>query len=172
MSRGFDPLMFGPFALIRRMQADIDRMLGAPLAPAAREDGGMVSDPPIETFQRGDEYVIRVDAPGLSREDITVDIGDDAVTISGERREEKNEERDGVHVSEVRYGAFARVVPLPPTARADDARATLRDGVLEIVVPAPQEQRNRGRRIEIQGGSQQQSGQSQQQQQQQASSRS
>jgi HSP20 family protein len=164
--------MFGPFALIRRMQADIDRMLGAPVAPAAREGGEMVWDPPIETFQRGDEYVVRVDVPGLSREDITVDLGDDAVTISGERREEKNEERDGVHVSEVRYGAFARVVPLPPNARADDAQATLRDGVLEIVVPAPQEQRNRGRRVEIQGSSkQEQRGQSQQQQQQ-ASSRS
>lgn len=170
-ARGFDPLMFGPFAMIRRMQADIDRMLGAPVAPPAREDGGMEWDPSIETFQRGDEYVIRVDVPGLSREDITVDLAGDAVTISGERRQEKNEDRDGVHVSEVRYGTFVRVVPLPPNARTDDARATLRDGVLEIVVPASQEQRNRGRRIDIQGSSQNEPrGRSQPQQQQPASS--
>ena len=170
-SPGFEPLIFGPFALIRRMQADIDRMLGAPVAPAPRDDGGMVWDPSIETFQRGNEYVIRVDVPGLSREDITVDLSADAVTISGERRHQKNEDRDGVHVSEVRYGAFARVVPLPPNARADDARAELRDGVLEIVVPASPEQRNRSRRIDIQGSSQHAEGaQSQSPQQQQAAS--
>lgn len=170
-ARAFDPLIFGPFALIRRVQADIDRMLGAPVALPTRDEEGMVWDPSIETFQRGDEYVIRVDVPGLSREDVTVDIETDAVTISGERRREKHEDRDGVRVSEVRYGTFARVVPLPPSARTDDARATLHDGVLEIVVPASQEQKDRGRRIDIQGSSQtEQSGPSQPQQQQQASS--
>ena len=155
------PLTFGPFALIRRMQADLDRMLGASSARSARvsQDDAISLDPPIETFMRGNEFVIRVDLPGTSRDDVTVEIGDDAVTVSGERRLERDDERDGVHVTEVRYGAFTRVIPLPPGAQVDDAAATMRDGVLEIVVPAPSDESKRSRRVEIQGA---QSGESEQ----------
>jgi len=151
------PLAFGPFGLIRRMQADLDRMLGASSGRSALvpQDDAITLDPPIETFMRGNEYVIRVDLPGTSRDDVTVEIGDDAVTIAGERRLERDEERDGVHITEVRYGAFTRVIPLPPGAQVDDARATMRDGVLEIVVPAPSNESNRSRRVEIQGSSEQ-----------------
>lgn len=156
------PLAFGPFGLIRRMQADLDRMLGASSARSALvpQDDAITLDPPIETFMRGNEYVIRVDLPGTSRDDVTVEIGDDAATITGQRRLERDEERDGVHITEVRYGAFTRVIPLPPGAQVDDARATMRDGVLEIVVPAPSNESNRSRRVEIQGAQSGESGQS------------
>ena len=155
------PLAFGPFGLIRRMQADLDRMLGASSARSALvpQDDAITLDPPIETFMRGNEYVIRVDLPGTSRDDVTVEIGDDAVTITGERRLERDEERDGVHITEVRYGAFTRVIPLPTGAQVDDARATMRDGVLEIVVPAPSNESNRSRRVEIEGAPSGQRGQ-------------
>jgi HSP20 family protein len=158
------PLTFGPFALIRRMQADLDRMLGASSARSALapQDDTIALDPPIETFMRGNEYVIRVDLPGTSRDDVTVEIGDDAVTVSGERRFERDDERDGVHVTELRYGAFTRVIPLPPGAQVDNATATMRDGVHEIVVPAPSDDSKRSRRVEIQGAQSGQSGESEQ----------
>jgi HSP20 family protein len=57
-----------------------------------------------------------------------------------------------VYVSELTYGGFTRVVPLPPGAITDNAKATFRDGVLEIVVPAPSQEARRGRRLEIQQG--------------------
>jgi HSP20 family protein len=154
---GLIPFALGPFALIRRMQEDVDRLLGlsargqGTLAPSGQGDTEW--SPAIETFQRGNEFVIRAALPGLAADDVAVEIGEDAVTIRGERRDEHEEERDGVYISEFSYGAFTRVVPLPPGAITDNARAVLREGVLEIVVPAPSQEAQRGRRVEIEQGS-------------------
>ena len=89
--------------------------------------------------------------PGLSRDDLSVEIGDNALTIRGERKYDHEEERDGVFRSERSYGSFYRVVPLPEGAVADSAKAAFKDGVLEIVMQAPSQEVRRGRRIEIEG---------------------
>jgi len=90
--------------------------------------------------------------PGLSKDDVTVDIADDQLTIKGERRFEHEEERDGVFRSERSYGNFCRVIPLPPGAIADSAKATFQNGVLEITMEAPSADVRRGRRVEIKEG--------------------
>jgi len=156
---GMAPFVFGPFALMRRMQEDIDRLFGGvargkSLASRPGQSQGLGQwSPAIETFQRGNEFVIRADLPGLSADDVTIEVGEDEVVIAGERRHEHEEERDGVYVSELTYGGFTRVVPLPPGAITDNTKATFNDGVLEIVVPAPSQEARRGRRVEIQKGS-------------------
>src|SRR5262245_38134461 len=89
----------GPFSFMRRMTEDMDRMLGdiwgsARQWPALFREGGRPEwSPAIEAFQRGSEFVVRADIPGLSRDDITVEIGDDALTIRGERKYDHQEER-------------------------------------------------------------------------------
>jgi HSP20 family protein len=105
--------------------------------------------PDIEVFQRGNELVIRADLPGLNKEDVKVDLKDDGIVIQGERHREHHEERAGVYRSERSYGSFCRWVPLPDGAITDQAKATFKDGVLEVQMPAPPEQVTRGRRLEI-----------------------
>jgi HSP20 family protein len=100
-------------------------------------------------LQRDNELVIRADLPGLKREEITVDVTEDSITISGERKQEYKEEREGAYRSERRYGRFSRVIPLPEGTITDQAKATFDNGVLEIKMPAPPEQVRRGRRLEI-----------------------
>jgi HSP20 family protein len=112
-------------------------------------------------FQRGNDLVIRADVPGLTKDDVTVDIADDQLTIRGERRYDHEEERDGVFRSERSYGSFCRIVPLPQGAIADSAKATFNSGVLEIVVQAPSFDVRRGRRIEIKEGAEKKQGQPQ-----------
>ena len=109
--------------------------------------------PAIDMLQRGNELVVRADVPGLTKDDVTVDIADDQMTIRGERRYNHEEERDGVFRSERSYGSFCRVIPLPPGAIADSAKATFTNGVLEIVMQAPSADVRRGRRVEIKEGS-------------------
>jgi HSP20 family protein len=93
--------------------------------------------------------VLRADLPGLAKEDVEVEVNEDSVTIRGERRHEREEEREGVYRSERSYGSFSRVVPLPEGTITDSAKATFRDGVLEVVMQAPGREVKRGRRIEI-----------------------
>ena len=142
-----------PFRVLQRFADEIDRMFD----DIGRRWGGMPAfreratadmwAPQIEVFQRENELVIRADLPGMKRDDITVDITEDAVTIQGERRQESEDEREGVYRSERVYGSFYRAIPLPEAAIIEQANATFRDGVLEITMPVPP--KSKGRRIEI-----------------------
>ena len=142
-----------PFRAFQRMADEMDRMfedfgLGRRLArPFSRETGTDIWAPDVEVFQKNNELTIRADLPGLKREDVTVDITDNDVCIQGERKHEKEEEREGYYRSERGYGSFSRVIPLPEGAITDQAKANFKDGVLEITMPAPPA--SKGRRLEI-----------------------
>lgn len=115
----------------------------------ARHGAGSLWAPQIETFERGNEFIVRADLPGLKKDDVKIDITDDSLTIEGERREEHEEDREGYYRSERSYGSFCRVIPLPDGAITDSAKANFNNGVLEIVMQAPPREVSRGRRIEI-----------------------
>jgi len=119
---------------------------------AEREATPNLWSPQMETFQRGSEFVVRADLPGLTKDDVKIDITDDTLTIEGERREEHEENREDYYRSERSYGSFYRVVPWPEGAITDSAKANFNNGVLEIVVQAPPREVSRGRRLEIAEG--------------------
>jgi HSP20 family molecular chaperone IbpA len=105
--------------------------------------------PDVETFQRGDRFVVRADLPGMKREEITLQVTDDTLTIEGERRSEFTENHDGYYRTERSYGTFSRVIPLPEGALSDTAKASFENGVLEVAIQAPPREVSRGRRVEI-----------------------
>lgn len=146
-----------PFGMLERFADEMDRMfadfgLGRGWSRSPFTTGTMTWTPRVDVTQRSNELVIRADLPGLNKEDVKVDVTDDAITIQGERRREHEEEQGGVHRSERVYGTFYRVIPLPDGAIADQAKASFKDGVLEVTMPAPPEQVTRGRRLEISEG--------------------
>ena len=112
------------------------------------EMGQAIWSPQIEVFEQKGQFIVRADLPGLNKEDVKIDITDDALTIQGERRQEHEESREGYYRSERGYGSFYRSIPLPEGVKADEAKANFRDGVLEITMPAPQREQRR-RQIEI-----------------------
>lgn len=138
MARTFDDFSFGRGWLNPRLSTNWLR---------SRRDEGWVPD--IEMLQRNNTLLIRTDLPGLSKDDVKVDVTEDSVTIQGERHREHEEEREGVYRSERSYGSFCRVIALPEGAITDQAKATFKDGVLEITMPAPPESVKRGRPVEI-----------------------
>src|SRR5262245_11210525 len=143
----------GPFRALQRMADQMDRMfedfgVGSRwMRPLWRETGVEAWAPQIDVFQKNNELTIRADLPGLKREEVTVEITDDAVAIQGERKREHEEEREGYYRSERSYGSFYRVIPLPEGTITEQAKANFKDGVLEITMPVPP--KSKGRRIEI-----------------------
>jgi HSP20 family protein len=105
--------------------------------------------PRIEAFQKGDRFIVRADLPGVKKDDLEVNLTDDAITIQGERREEHQEEHEGYWRSEREYGQFHRTIPLPEGVIAESAQATFRDGVLEVAMQAAPSEANKGRKLEI-----------------------
>ena len=162
-------LMTGsPFAFMRRFSEEMDRLfedfgfgrgLGVPsfgrdLMPRGfGEFGQGVWSPQVEVFERGGQLVVRADLPGLNKDDVKVEVTDDAVNISGERKSEHEERGEGFYRSERSYGSFYRQIPLPEGVHADDATATFNNGVLEITMQAPQREERRGRQLQIKDAS-------------------
>ena len=102
----------------------------------------------MEAFRRGENFVVRADLPGMKRDDVTVEVENNVLTISGERTDEHEEHRDGFYRSERSYGQFYRAIPLPEGVNTDQCEATFKDGVLEVSLKVPQ-QRERSRQIPI-----------------------
>jgi HSP20 family protein len=153
-----------PFSLMRRFSEEMDRLFGSycfegSLSSAFGPEFGRLADvegsmwlPQVESFERDGKLIIRADLPGLSKDDINVDITDDALKIRGERRQEKEENEEGYYRSERSYGSFYREIPLPSGVNRDEAKASFNNGVLEITMPAPALQ-SVSRRLEIGAGS-------------------
>jgi HSP20 family protein len=151
----FEMFRMSPFALMRRFMEDMEQQWGQ--LGTGRGGKGMTTtgssffSPPMEIFEREGHLVVRADLPGLTKDDVHVEVTDEALTIEGERRAEHEERQGGVYHSERRYGTFRRQLPLPEGVNAEQVTASFKDGVLEVAMPAPQRQA-RGRRIEIHSG--------------------
>lgn len=159
-----------PFALMRRMSEDMDRLLdhfgfgrlGLGLGPSRRtlldDDVWNLTSPSqqdqwlpqVEVFERGDKLVVRADLPGLNKDDVDVEIDDGVLTISGERKDEHEESREGFYRSERSYGRFYRTISLPDGVDPDRTDASFKNGVLEISFDAPkQEETRKAKRIQV-----------------------
>ena len=144
-----------PFNALRRFADDIDRMFDdfdfgrGWSSPLWRETAADLWAPEVEVFQKNDQLIVRADLPGLTKDEVSVEVTDNAVTIQGERKREHEEEREGFYRTERSYGSFYRVIPLPEGAITDQAKANFKDGELEVTLPAPPA--TKGRRLQISG---------------------
>ncbi|HEU0253675.1 MAG TPA: Hsp20/alpha crystallin family protein [Pyrinomonadaceae bacterium] len=147
-------LIANPFSFMRRFGEGMEQLF------ADFGGGGMMRgfgdiaawSPQVEMFEREGQLVIRVDLPGMKKDDVRVDLRDDSIVLRGQRQEEHREEREGFYRTERSYGSFYREIPLPEGVDPDDAAANFRDGVLEITMPIEETER-RGRQLEIQEAS-------------------
>ncbi|MGE3274851.1 MAG: Hsp20/alpha crystallin family protein [Vicinamibacterales bacterium] len=143
-----------PLALFDRMREELDRVFeGFPfsrLAPVLpRTEAAWM--PALEVREKNGNLVVTADLPGLKREDVTVEVTADGLTISGERKSEVKEEKkeEGYYRTERTYGTFCRFIPLPEGAKAGEASAAFKDGVLEVTVPVPKLEKVAPRKLPI-----------------------
>jgi len=88
-----------------------------------------------DVFEDDDRLVVRLEVPGLEKEDLNIEIQDDALVVSGEKRFEHQATEGRWRVVQCAYGNFRRVVPLPVAVKADEARARYKNGVLRVELP-------------------------------------
>jgi len=145
-----------PVDFMKRFGEEMDRLFGefgfgrGWLPPnIERAFGEGLWAPQVEMFEHDGQLVVRADLPGLTRDDVNVEMNDDGITIEGERRSEQEENREGLYRSERSYGKFYRRLPLPEGVKPENATATFRDGVLEITMDAPKHAQAKAKRIEI-----------------------
>ncbi len=98
-----------------------------------------------DVFETEDRVVVRLELPGLQREDVDVEIEDDTLVVSGEKRFFEEQGEGAWRLVQCAYGSFTRVVPLPVPVRSAGAKASYRDGVLRVEMPKATP--GRGRRV-------------------------
>lgn len=146
-----------PFSMLREMTTELDRMFADPFFASIRwpsfralvraEQPAWM--PKIEVFEREHRLVTRIDLPGMKKDDVKVEVTDGNLTISGERKREKEDKTENMYRCEREYGSFYRAVPLPEGIKMEDVKATFVDGVLEVSVPMPVKAESKAHRIEI-----------------------
>ncbi len=130
-----------PFSLMRRLTDEMDRMFEGGGWRRGRSEAAPWS-PAVEVTERNGQIEVVADLPGLNENDVKVEVSDEGLSIRGERKREHEEKGEGYYRSERSYGEFYRLIPLPETAKLDQARAEFHNGELRIRIPAPARQRN------------------------------
>lgn len=156
LARAEPTILSSPFSLMRRLSDDMERLFednwGARRFPRLFRGMDLTETrwtPDIEVFQRKGEFVVRADLPGLTRDNVSVETSDGELVIRGERKEEKEQKVKDYYACERSYGSFYRAVPLPEGVKADEAKASFKDGVLEIAMPVGKIPEKQGRQVEI-----------------------
>ncbi len=98
---------------------------------------------------RKNEFVLRAEIPGVDKKDIDLTITENSLTIKGETRRKEEVREEDLYASEITYGSLSRTVPLPVEIDSAKARASYRDGILEIVLPKKEESKTREIKVEV-----------------------
>jgi HSP20 family protein len=144
------------YDLMRSLTEDFDRTFGEFFGHRRWPFSGLMPAgtsgtwaPPIETEEKEGKLYVRAELPGLSKEDVKVEVADDMLTIEGERKQESEKRERGYYRSERSYGYFSRSVALPEGANAETAKASFKDGMLEIAIDLPARKTPDRRRLTI-----------------------
>jgi HSP20 family protein len=108
--------------------------------------------PAMDLVETEDDFVLRADLPGLSEEDVNIELEDNILTISGERKAEHEERKEGYYRVERSSGSFSRSLTLPEGVDPDAVKASFDRGVLEVRVPKPEAKKPRKVAISVGGG--------------------
>jgi HSP20 family protein len=103
--------------------------------------------PAMDLLETDEHFVLRADLPGMREEDVNIELEDNVLTVSGERKAEHEERQEGFYRVERAFGSFARSLTLPKGVNPEGVTAAFRDGVLEVRIPKPEERK--ARRIAI-----------------------
>ncbi len=145
-------IRWDPFREISTLQERMNRLFSevARRSPVAEEEmvqGAWV--PPVDIFETGDSIVIKAELPGISKEDITLEVKENTLSIRGEKKFEKDVKEENYHRVERSYGAFQRAFSLPGTVQQDKVKAKFRDGILEVTLPKAEEAKPKQIKVDV-----------------------
>ena len=144
-----------PAAELNTIQNEMNRLFNSLFDVPTRSTGGDAARrwiPAMDLVETSDHYVLRADLPGLSEKDVNIELESNVLTISGERKAERTEEKGGYHRVERAYGSFSRSLTLPEGVNPEAVQAKFDRGVLEVSIPKPEQIKPRKVTISVGSG--------------------
>lgn len=143
----FTAQLIEPFT---QLKSEVDRLFESiPFRLPSLKFGSFASAPALEMSETDKAYKITAEIPGIEPDDVSVEFDDGILRISGEKKEEREENERGYRLSERSYGAFERAVSLPSNANPEKIDAKFRNGVLKIVVSKDGQEKRNVRKIKV-----------------------
>ena len=124
------------------LQREMNRVFNSFFRAEAQEDSDLYAPnwlPALDVAEQDDEYLVKVELPGVGKDDIKITIQDNILTVRGEKKAEVETKKMNLHRVERSYGSFQRSVTLPASVQGDKIDASFKDGILSITVPKAEE---------------------------------
>jgi HSP20 family protein len=142
-----------PFRDLMTIQERMNRLFDQTLSKTRTEDEeGLTAStwsPAVDIYETADSIVLKAELPGLSRENIDIQVRDNTLTLKGERKFEREVKDENYLRIERSYGAFQRGFSLPAVIQQDKIKATFKEGVLEVSMPKAEEAKPTQVKIEV-----------------------
>jgi HSP20 family protein len=124
------------------IQREINRVFDDFIHGGVQADEGFMTSywtPAVDIAEQENEYIVKMELPGVNKDDVKISLEANILTIKGEKKQEKEEKNKNLHRVERSYGSFQRSFTLPTTVKSDKIDAIFKDGVLSISLPKAEE---------------------------------
>jgi len=145
-------IRWDPFREMSSLQERMNRLLAdfrtrSPFGEEEMAQGAWI--PAVDIYETKESIVLNVELPGVTKDDISLEVKDSTLTIKGEKKLEKNVKEENFHRMERTYGSFTRAFTLPSTVQQDKVKAKFRDGILEIMLPKEEEAKPKQIKVDV-----------------------
>ncbi len=136
-----------PLRQMESLRDEMDRLFEQ-LMPVGDGEGFMFA-PSAEMKETPEEIHLKLEIPGLEAKDLDIEVTEQSVSISGERKSETKTEEQGMVRSEFRYGKFQRIIPLPARIKNDVVNAEYQNGILTLTLPKAEEEKHKTVKVSV-----------------------
>ena len=134
---------YNPWQELNALERQINRLFEDTRVPSTLLQKGWVRVPAVELQESEDTIHLKLELPGIEEKDLDIQVTQDAVHISGERKSETKTENNGTTRSEFYYGKFQRVIPLSTKVQNTNVTADYKDGILNLILPKTEQEKNK-----------------------------
>ena len=145
-------IRWDPFREMSSLQERMNRLMSdfrtrSPFGEEEMAQGAWI--PAVDIYETKDSIMLNVELPGVTKEDMALEVKDNTLTIKGEKRLEKDLKEENFHRMERTYGSFMRSFTLPSTVHQEKVKAKFKDGILEITLPKAEEAKPKQIRVDV-----------------------
>ena len=132
-----------PFRELSSLQSEMNRLFNAAFDTPPGNGGNRRWTPAMDLVETDEHFVLRADLPGMTESDVNIELEENILTVSGERKAEREEKGEGFYRVERSFGSFSRALTLPRGIDPEGVKAEFHNGVLEVRVPKPEQRKPR-----------------------------
>ncbi len=140
---------YNPWQELKLQQRQLNRLFDSAIMPSSLLEKA-ATRVPAEMQETEEAIHLKLEIPGIEAKDLDIQVTEDSVSISGERKSETKTEEKGITRSEFQYGKFQRVFPLPAKIQNTDVTAEYKDGILNLTLPKTKEEKNKVVKVNLQ----------------------